>query len=155
DNLGTLTLSRGTVSGTGPSVNNLGGTLKGQGTIESVFISNGLLQVDGLLRFNGPTATNNGTVRGNGTIIGSFTNASGGTLDLTAANLLAVSGVVDNDADGLNEWTNTGLISLGANTVLSSAQILNSGTISGIGTVNSRLTNSGVIRAVGGQLNVG
>ena len=145
DNLGTFTLVGGTLSGIGPVLNNFGGTLQGHGTINSTFTNNGVVNVDGVLRFNGVSCTNNGIVRGRGTVIGAFANSAGGTLDLAAADLMAIS----------NTWTNSGLTMLAGDAVLGGGTINNAGTIQGAGTINSPIVNTGVIRASGGELDLG
>jgi hypothetical protein len=144
DNLGTFTLAGGTVSGSGPVVNNFGGTLQAHGTINSTFTNNGVLDVDGVLRLNGASATNNGIVRGSGTVIGAFANSAGGTLDLAAGDLLAIS----------NAWTNSGLVTLAGSAGLGGGTITNTGTIQGAGTVNSPIANAGAVRASDGELDL-
>jgi hypothetical protein len=144
DNVGMFTLVGGALSGSGPVLNNYGGTLHGRGTINSPLTNNGVLEVDGVLRFNAP-ATNNGIVRGSGTMIGAFANAAGGTLAVGSGELLAIS----------NAWTNSGLTTLAGSGVLGGGAITNTGTIQGAGTINSPIANSGVIRAAGGELDLG
>jgi hypothetical protein len=145
DNLGTFLLAGGVISGGGPVVNNYGGTLQGYGTVNPAFTNNGVLHVDGVLRLNAGANTNSGIVQGSGTVIGAFTNAAGGTLDLMAGDLFAIS----------NTWANSGLVRLAANAVLGGGNITNTGTIQGAGTINSQISNSGVIRASGGELDLG
>jgi hypothetical protein len=147
DNLGTFTLSGGTISGAGPVVNDFGGTLLARGTINSPLTNNGVLTVTGVLRLgDAGTAVNNGVVNGSGTIMGNISNAGGGSIDVAAGSALAL----------VNDWTNLGLISmLGNGSLLSGGMITNTGTIQGLGHLNSPVANTGTIEALGGTLALG
>ena len=144
DNIGSFTLAGGVLSGSGPVLNNFGGTLQGYGTINPTFTNNGVVDVNGVLRLNGVTATNNGIIRGGGTVIGAFANAAGGTVDLAVGKTLAIN----------NAWTNSGLVTLAGGAVLGGGTITNTGTIQGAGAVQSTIANFGVVRASGGELDL-
>ncbi len=145
DNLGSFTLSGGVISGNGPVVNDYGGIMQGNGTINPTLSNYGELAVSGVLRLNNSgTNANYGVVQGSGTLIGNFFNSSGGSVEILPGNLLAIT----------SAWNNSGLVTLqGTNAVLGGGTITNNGTIQGSGTINSSITNStGVIRASGGEL---
>ncbi len=177
DNWGSFTLSRGTISGSGPAINNLGGTLRAQGTINNNFTNSGILITEGLLRLNGASSTNNGIVRGSGTIIGNFTNVGEGNLDVLGS-------LTNNGAIGLEQGRSafffghvsgsgsftgpgtavflaslspgntTAAVSFGGNATLSAASSLNielGGNLAGSG--YDQLLVSGTL-ALGGTLNV-
>jgi hypothetical protein len=179
DNLGTFTLAGGTLSGSGPAVNDFGGNMTAYGFVNSAFTNNGRLTVDGTLRFNGG-ATNSGIIQGDGTVVGNLTNAAGGLIQ--PSNLPTSSGGGDdplaftafggNSAGASiqigadlqinisNAWTNAGVVALGGNTPGSSAllgggSITNTGTIEGAGIVGASIANtSGIVRAQGGELDL-
>jgi fibronectin-binding autotransporter adhesin len=137
-----------TLSGSGPVVNDFGGTLSGGGTINPPFTNNGIVNLSGALFLNNATAAvNNGIVAGAGTIIGNFSNAAGGTVDVPSSGLMAIN----------SAWTNSGLVeALGSGGLLTGSTITNPGTIEGVGQINSPITNStGVVRASSGELILG
>jgi fibronectin-binding autotransporter adhesin len=147
DNVGSFTLSGGVVSGTGPVLNDVGGTMQARGTINPALTNNGLFNVTGALSLTSASgATNNGIFQGNGTVTGNFANAAGGLVNVAIGNPLAF----------VNVWPNAGLVTLqGAGAVLNGGAITNTDTIQGAGMVRSSITNStGLIRASGGELDL-
>ncbi len=146
DNLGNLFLEGATLAGSGPAINDFGGTLQGPGTITPPFLNNGLLILSGVLTLTNATpAINNGTIQGTGTIVGNLSN-TGGTINVTPGNLLAIS----------NAWTNAGLMSMGGSGAqLGGGTITNAGTIQGAGDITAPIANStGTIVASAGELDL-
>ena len=147
DNVGTFILSGGVISGSGPALNDIGGTMQARGTINPAFTNNGQFSVTGALNFaNATAASNNGVFEGSGTVAGDFVNTASGTVNVAAGNVLAFS----------SAWSNSGLVTLqGAGAVLNGGAITNSGTIQGAGTIGASVINSaGVIWAAGGELDL-
>jgi fibronectin-binding autotransporter adhesin len=147
DNLGILNLGGATLSGSGPVVNDYGGTLSGGGTINPQFTNNGIVNLSGALFLNDATAAiNSGIVEGAGTIIGAFSNGAGGSIDVGSGNQLSIS----------NAWTNSGLVTMEeAGSLLNGGTITNDATIQGSGTIDSPISNSGVIHPTTGELDLG
>ena len=144
DNLGTFTLSGGTISGAGPAINDFGGTLLAYGTINPPLTNDGSLTVNGVLALNGGAA-NNGLIQGSGVISGGFANVTG-TVNVAAGNALAIS----------RAWTNSGLVTLqGASALLGGGTITNTGSIQGAGLITSNIANTGTVEALGGTLSLG
>ena len=125
-NLGTITLASGRAL-------NLFGGITNSGDFEingASIIQNGLL-----------TNSPGGTLAGPGTILAGFANAGtvlpgAGTLNIATA------------------WTNSGAVELSSlSSAITGGAITNSGTIQGLGTVGSPVTNSsGTIESIGGTL---
>jgi hypothetical protein len=146
DNLGSLSLSGGTISGSGPVLNDYAGTMGGYGTINSTFTNDGLLTLSGVLRLNGSGNVNANFLQGNGTILGNFTNSGSGTVLVYSNTLMAIN----------SAWTNSGLIEMaGAGGSLNGGTITNTSTIEGAGQINSPVINTGTIRAGTGELILG
>ncbi len=145
DNLGLLVLNGGTASGNGPVTNEFGATIQGHGTINPPVSNYGTLSVSGVMAAAGGT-TNFGLVQGNGSISGPFSNDVTGTVAVAAGNSLAIT----------SDWANPGFISLqGATARLGGGAIANSGSIQGLGLINSAVVNTGTIEALGGTLSLG
>jgi hypothetical protein len=143
DNIGIFVLTGGTINGAGPVLNDFSGNMAAVGSISSPFTNDGLLTVNsGALRF-GSTAVNNGVLSGDGTIFGNFSNAAPGTIQIPNTFTLAFN----------SPWTNSGPVSVQGGQ-LGGATVTNNSTIQGQGFVNASVANSGVIRAVGGQLDI-
>ncbi|HEV2971098.1 MAG TPA: hypothetical protein VGY55_14085 [Pirellulales bacterium] len=145
DNLGLLTFNGGTVAGTGPLVNEFGGTIQGRGTVASPLANFGTLSASGVMALSGGI-TNDGLVQGNGNITGAFANNADGAISVAAGNSLSITGA----------WTNNGVIALSDGTArLGGGAIANHSALQGLGIVNSAVANTGTIEALGGTLSFG
>ncbi len=169
DNLGSFTMTGGTIGG-GTVTNDYGGTMTASSgtifptvtnngtlnvtgvlTLGSV-VNNGLLQVNGGANLRSPTlgSLNNnagGVISGaGGAITMIFGNNTGGKIVIPASNSLSITGA----------WTNAGLVSLlGAGGILNGGTITNNSIIQGVGEVSAAVLNAGVINATGGELDLG
>jgi hypothetical protein len=160
DNLGYLSLTASTINGSGPVLNDYGGTLTGSGTINPAFTNDGMLELNGVLRLNGG-GTNYGVVQDTGTIIGSFANAgtyeSGGEINGAFANL--AGGILQPYASQLsiiNPWSNSGQVNVeGFGNSIVGGTITNAATIQGSGDINSPVVNNGIIQPGLGELDLG
>jgi hypothetical protein len=171
DNLGSFTLSGGTIFGL--FTNDYGGTMTAfSGSINQPLTNNGTLNVAGVLTTGGVAndgqitisaganlrtfaSPNSGTfindaggvVQGGGGAISMvFMNTAGGRVVVPAGNSLSITG----------PWTNSGLVSLQGNgAVLNGGTITNTATVSGIGEVSATLLNAGVVGGSSGELDLG
>jgi hypothetical protein len=145
DNIGSLILNGGVVSGNALAINEVGGTIQGHGAINPAVSNFGTVTVSGVLAFNGG-ATNYGLIQGSGTVSGGISNDVAGSVSVAAGNSLAVT----------TAWTNAGLMALlGSTARISGGGITNTGMIQGLGLVSSAIDNSGVVEALSGTLSLG
>ena len=182
DNLGDLQLYGGTIGGSGPVINDYGGTLNASaGTVSQGITNNGTLFVSGLVTVGNSfnygmvtiaqggilhtfTAPNSGTFvnepdgivqAGGGVISMVFNNGPGGEVDLPAGTALSIT----------SPWINSGLVNLAGmiansdsgtmtNATLSGGAITNDSIIQGNGHMSAAVLNAGVINATGGELDL-
>ena len=120
DNQGTLTLSSGTIDGSGPLVNNA--TLSGRGTVagSAGFANNGSVSITG----------------GNLSLTNSGANANAGTISVPFGLQLRLLG---------GDLTNTGLIDLDGGSISGTGTLVNAagGTVQGGSSIQSPMTNDG------------
>jgi hypothetical protein len=130
-NVGIIDLTGGAITGTGGTfTNQIGGVIQGRGAIAMPLANHGLITAQGA---------------GNSllTLTNLLTNTSGGELRVADGNAMTVQ----------TAFTSNGLITLnGANAAMNGGSISNGGSIVGQGRVTNTISNNGVIRAAGGQL---
>jgi hypothetical protein len=145
NNFGQLIFSGGTISGSVPLINAFGGTIQGQGAVNLTVTNDGTISVNGLLSAN--IVGNYGLVQGSGTLaVGTFGNDALGTVVVAAGKSLAIT----------SGWPNAGLVVLQGQTArLGGGAITNTGSIQGLGLINSNVANTGTIEALGGTLSFG
>lgn len=131
-NSGPITLTGGSISGTGAITNSPGGIIRGNGAVSSPLTNDG-----GLLY----------APSGSALVLSNLTggNLNGGVMQ------------IDDNAqiNAIAPFASSGLISLkGPAALLSGGAIANTGSIVGSGRITNPLANSGIIRAEGGTLTV-
>lgn len=180
-NSGTFALNGGTIQ-TDTFTNSASGSITGHGGFSGQLVNHGSLTVDGAFTFNNSFSfTQDGILQGVGTISNgsggiTMTNSAGGVINSTTPNgSLSITNFSNNSAGaiinvgptsslsltnssgGPGSWTNSGTVNLqgpGARLSGGTITLQPSGILQGAGLVTATISssNSGVIRASGGEL---
>jgi hypothetical protein len=180
-NSGTFGFNGGTIQ-VNTFTNSASGSITGHGSFSGQLVNHGTLTVDGAFTFTNSFAfTQDGILQGVGTISNgnggiTITNSAGGVINSTTPNgSLSITNFSTNNAGaiinvgptsslsltnssgGSGSWTNSGTVNLqgpGARLTGGTISLLNNGILQGAGLVTAPISssNSGIIRASGGEL---